>query len=70
MSSENQPENPPVPPAPALASPAAPGPMSDDLLQKQPGIATVMCPMGFTPYAIEGLTLSQPLFARVTYRPL
>lgn len=30
---------------------------------------SVMCPMGITPYAAEGLTLAQPLFARVSYVP-
>ena len=69
MSTENQTENRPAQPAPASAAPVAPGSVTDDMLQKQPGVHSVMCPMGFTPYAIEGLKLSDPLFARVTYRP-
>ena len=52
------------PAATATASPAI-----DAAAAQKPGLISVMCPMGFTPYAVEGLTLDKPLFARVTYRP-
>lgn len=45
-----------------------PQPTVPDLGETAPHIVTVMCPVGFTPYATEGLTLDKPLFARVTYR--
>lgn len=69
MSAENQTEKTPAQPAPATAVPTLPGSVTERLLQQPPGIVSVMCPMGLTPYAIEGLSLSDPLFARVTYVP-
>ncbi len=42
---------------------------SVDGVDRPHGAVTVMHPVGITPYAAEGLTLGQPLFARVTYRP-
>ena len=69
MSAENQNENPPAQPVPANIAPAAPSSVTERLLQRPPSMVSVMCPMGLTPYAIEGLSLTDPLFARVTYRP-
>lgn len=42
---------------------------ADRLLHEKPKRVTVLCPVGITPYAAEGLTLHHPLFARVSYRP-
>jgi hypothetical protein len=69
MSNDILSENPPANPAPASLAPALPASATERLLRQPPGMISIMCPMGFTPYAIEGLTLDKPLFARVTYRP-
>jgi hypothetical protein len=51
--------------APTRLRPPAAGP---DLNPDEPAVVSVMCPAGFTAYSADGLTLDQPLFARVTYR--
>lgn len=60
---------PPASPAPAPSvNPADAG----ETERRFPAVThrmSVMCPMGITPYAAEGLTLAQPLFARVFYVP-
>lgn len=55
----------PIPPATASATP----PAAERAMAEQPSVISLMHPQGFTPYAVEGLTLDKPLFARVTYRP-
>jgi len=53
MSPENQTENPPAPPVPSLAAPVVTGSVTTRLLEQPPGMISVICPMGLTPYAIE-----------------
>lgn len=53
--------------APAEPAPAAPSPAEQ--LTRPSGLVTILHPAGITPYAAEGLPLTKPLFARVTYRP-
>ncbi|AOS43246.1 hypothetical protein Verru16b_00289 [Lacunisphaera limnophila] len=62
--SPSQPNAPTPPAAPTLSAADA-----ETLLNRPRALVTVLCPTGFTPYATEGVDLSQPLFARVTYRP-
>lgn len=63
----------PISPESSLAAVPAAGPSASNAMDQagtmRPKIMTVMCPVGFTAYATEGLTLDKPLFARVTYRP-
>lgn len=69
MSTETNHENPPVPPATTPPSAPATDLVPANLPKPAPGMISVMCPVGITPYALEGMGRHTPLFARVSYRP-
>ena len=70
MPSNDPMSHPALPSNPADASVQSPAPAAgpDPRLERPQRIVSVMCPAGFTAFSADGLTLDQPLFARVTYR--